>query len=341
LNSDNGGETIGIDKVGIIGAGTMGSGIAQKCAQEGMRVVMVDMEDRFVQKGLENIRSTLAEAVERKIFKPEQTEKILERVSGTTNLEDVKDADLVIEVIFEDMGVKKDLFKRLDETCEPKTILASNTSSFSITELASSVERKDRFLGLHFFYHPAKNRLLEVIPGKETSQETIALGLNFSRLIGKTGINVMDAPGFAVNRFFVPWLNEAVRLVEDGVNIPTIDAIAKRVFEIGMGPFELMNATGVPIAYHSTVNLGNELGGFYGPSDRLKRQFEKGEEWALEGELDELDADLIEERLLGAVFLVACKLVDEGVADIEDTDRGAKIGLRWSAGLPTLRFQAI
>jgi enoyl-CoA hydratase/3-hydroxyacyl-CoA dehydrogenase len=310
----------------------MGSGIAQKCAQEGMLVVMVDMEDSFVNKGMENIRTTLAEAVERKIFKQEQTEEILGRIIGTTSLENVADADLVIEVVFEDMDVKKDLFKRLDEMCDPKTVLASNTSSFSITELASAVVRKDRYLGLHFFYHPAKNRLLEVIPGKETSPETIALGNTFARLIGKTGINVADAPGFAVNRFFVPWLNEATRLHEEGISIPAIDTTAKKVFKIGMGPFVLMNATGVPIAYHSTVSLGNELGDFYGPSDRLKEQFEKGEEWDLSGDVDVSHAPIIEERLLGAVFVVACKLVEEGVANIEDTDRGAKIGLRWSRG---------
>ncbi len=321
-----------VRKIGIIGAGTMGSGIAQKIAQEGIGVVLVDMEDRFVQKGMENIKNTLAEAVERRIFAPEQTQEILGRIKGTTDLEDVKDADLVIEVIFEDLAVKKDLFKKLDEICDEKTILASNTSSFSITELASAVERKDRFLGLHFFYHPAKNRLLEVIPGKNTSEETIALGSTFSRLIGKTGINVTDAPGFAVNRFFVPWLNEATRLLDEGINIPTIDDTAKKVFEIGMGPFELMNATGVPIAYHSTVSLGNELGEFYGPSDCLKQQFEKGKPWNLDGEVDASKVEIIEERLLGAVFMVACKLVEEGVASIEDTDRGAKIGLRWRAG---------
>ncbi len=322
-----------IGKVGIIGAGNMGSGIAQKIAQEGIDVVLVDMEDRFVQKGIENIKTLLAEAVERRIFTPEQTEDILGRIKGSTDFNDVKDADLVIEVIFEDMAVKKDLFGKLDGLCHEKTILASNTSSFSITELASAVERKDRFLGLHFFYHPAKNRLLEVIPGRETSQASIALGQTFSRLIGKTAIDVKDAPGFAVNRFFVPWLNEAARLLGEGVaNIPTIDHFAKKVFKIGMGPFELMNVTGLPIAYHSTVSLGAELGDFYGPGERLKRQFESGEEWDLVGEVDETKASKIEDRLLGSVFTVACALVEEGVASLEDTDRGAKIGLRWSKG---------
>ncbi len=218
-----------LQKVGVIGAGNMGSGIAQKIAQEGIQVVIVDIEDRFVQKGLENIKKTLLEGVKRKIFTEEQTEEILSRIKGTTNKDDVKDADLVIEAIFEDMDVKKDLFKYLDDVCEDKTVFASNTSSFSITDLASSINRNDRFVGLHFFYHPAKNRLLEIIPGKNTSENTVSLADIFSGMIGKTAIHVTDAPGFVVNRFFVPWLNEATRLLEEGVaNVPTIDDTTKR-----------------------------------------------------------------------------------------------------------------
>ena len=323
-----------VKKVGIIGAGNMGSGIAQKIAQEGLEVVVVDMEERFVERGMENIRKTLAEAVERRIFRPEETEKIMGRITGTTDLAEVRDADLVIEVIFEDIGVKTELFRKLDGICDEKTVLASNTSSFSITEMAGAVGRADRFLGLHFFYHPAKNRLLEVIPGKDTSGETTELGNTFSTLIGKTGINVADAPGFAVNRFFVPWLNEAARLHEEGISIATIDETAKKVFKIGMGPFLLMNVTGVPIAYHSTVSLGKELGEFYSPSARLKEQFERRENWDIgdEADVDGSKERIVEERLLGTVFTVACHLVEENVASMEDTDRGAKIGLRWRSG---------
>ncbi len=322
-----------IQKVGIIGAGIMGSGIAQKAAQEGLQVVIVDVEDRFVQKGIENIKKTLSEAIKRGIFTQEQTEKILSHIRGTTNKDEVKDADLVIEAVFENMDVKKDLFKYLDSVCEDKTVFASNTSSFSITELGSSINRSDRFLGLHFFYHPAMNRLLEIIPGKDTSQKTISFADIFSRKIGKIAIHVADAPGFAVNRFFVPWLNEATRLLEEDIaNAPTIDDTAKKAFNIGMGPFELMNVTGIPIAYHSTVGLGNKLGDFYLPSNRLKQQFEKHEPWDMSGEVDTAKTAIIEERLLGTVFIVACKLIEEEVSSIEDIDRGAKIGLRWELG---------
>jgi enoyl-CoA hydratase/3-hydroxyacyl-CoA dehydrogenase len=322
-----------IQKVGVIGAGNMGSGIAQKIAQEGISVVLVDIENRFIQRGMENIRKTLSEGIEKGIFSQEEVDVILNRIRGTTDTKEIIDTDLVIEAVFEDMEVKKDLFKRLDSICKDKTVFASNTSSFSITELASSVNRDDRFLGLHFFYHPAKNRLLEIIPGKNTNQETISFADIFSRMIGKTAIHVIDTPGFAVNRFFVPWLNESTRLLEEDVaNIPTIDDTAKKIFNIPMGPFELMNVTGIPIAYHSTVSLAEKLGDFYVSSDCLKQQFEKGLPWDMSGDIDNAKAQVIEERLLGAVFTVASILTEEGVSSIEDIDRGAKIGLRWRVG---------
>jgi len=322
-----------IQKVGVIGAGVMGSGIAQKIAQEGIYVVMVDIREEFVQKGINSIKKTLSEGVKRGIFTNQQIKEILKRIQGTTNINEVTNTDLIIEAVPEDLKIKKDLFQHLNKICKEKTVFASNTSSYSITELAASSNRDDRFLGLHFFYHPAKNRLLEIIPGRKTSQKTISIASNFSRLIGKIAIQVNDAAGFAVNRFFVPWLNESTRFLEEGVtNIPTIDVIAKKIFNIGMGPFELMNVTGIPIAYHSAVGLGNKFGKFYQPSNCLTQQFEKHENWDLKGEIDISKSDVIEERLLGAVFIVACILLEEKVSSIEDIDRGAKVGLRWGLG---------
>jgi enoyl-CoA hydratase/3-hydroxyacyl-CoA dehydrogenase len=322
-----------IQKVGIIGAGNMGSGIAQKVAQSGIDVVMVDVEDRFVQKGIDIIKETLSAAIKRGIFTQEQTEEIVGRITGTTDRSQVKDADLIIEAIFEDIEVKIELFKHLDQLCEDKTIFASNTSSFSITELADSIDRKDRFLGLHFFYHPAMNRLLEIIPGSHTSEQTLSRASSFSNKIEKTAIHVKDSPGFAVNRFFVPWLNESTRLLEENIaNIPTIDDAAKNIFSIPMGPFELMNVTGIPIAYHSTIGLADKLGNFYGPSTCLSQQFKKQEQWDMQGSIDSAKLSQIEERLLGAIFSVACTLAEEGISTIEDIDRGAKVGLRWNLG---------
>jgi len=322
-----------INKIGVIGAGNMGSGIAQKIAQEGINVVMVDMKDEFVQRGLGIIKGLLEEGVKRKIFKPQQVEETLSRITGTTDFQKVADADLVIEAVFEDKKVKSDLFKKLDGICSEKTILATNTSSFFVKDFVGEISHPDRFIGLHYFFHPAKNRLLEVIPHETTSTETIEKSLLAAKLHGKTSILVKDAPGFAVNRFFVPFLNEAARMLEEGmVDIPTIEEAAKRAFKIGMGPFLLMNVTGIPIAVHAATTLGDELGPFYAPCDTLKKQMETGKNWDIEGEVDESKIQAAVDRFNGVCLGVAAALVDEGVASIEDTDRGAKIGLRWILG---------
>ncbi|HHP7235945.1 MAG TPA: 3-hydroxyacyl-CoA dehydrogenase NAD-binding domain-containing protein [Desulfobacterales bacterium] len=322
-----------IRKVGVIGAGNMGSGIAQKFAQEGIHVVMVDMKDEYVARGLDTIRTMLEEAVQRKIVTNQQSEEILSRVQGATDYGAVADADLVIEAVFEDKQVKSDVFRKLDEVCRPETILATNTSSFYVREFGEQTSRPDRFIGLHYFYHPAKNRLLEVIPFEDTSEETVEKSLLAAKLHGKTPIVVKDAPGFAVNRFFVPFLNEAARLLEEGVaDIPTIEEAARRAFKIPMGPFQLMNVTGIPIAVHAATTLGNELGPFYAPCNRLKTQMSLGEQWDLEGPVEEASIPVVIDRLYGVCLGVAAALADEGVATKEDTDRGAKIGLRWAMG---------
>jgi enoyl-CoA hydratase/3-hydroxyacyl-CoA dehydrogenase len=322
-----------INKIGVVGAGNMGSGIAQKIAQEGIPVVMVDLKEEFVQRGLDTIRRLLQEGVERKLFKPEQVDQILARVTGTTDFNALADADIVIEAVFEDKQVKADLFEKLDRICAPDTILATNTSSFYVREFAGKTSRPDRFVGLHYFYHPAKNRLLEVIPHSGTSPQTVEKSLLAAKLHGKTSILVKDAAGFAVNRFFVPFLNEAARMLEEGLaDIATIEEGGKRAFKIGMGPFQLMNVTGIPIAVHAATTLGNELGPFYAPAAILKAQMAKKENWNLEGAVDESKLAAVVDRFQGVCLGVAATLVDEGVATVEDTDRGAKIGLRWLLG---------
>lgn len=320
-------------KVGVVGAGNMGSGIAQKLAQEGFDVVLNDLKSEFLQRGRARIRNLLGEAIERKIFSAEQVEEILARIYDTTELAELADCDVIIEAIFEDETVKKELFAELDRLCAPNTILATNTSSFYVSRLAEATDRPDRVVGLHFFYHPAKNRLVEVIPGAGTSSSTAAASLDVAKRMGKIPILCKDRPGFVVNRFFVPWLNESVRLLEQGVaQIPTIEAAAKRAFRIGMGPFELMNVTGVPIAYHAETTLGAELGSYYEPVERLRAQAERNQLWDLAGDPDPSKFPAVEDRLFGVVFQVVGEILDEEVASLEDTDLGAKIGLRWALG---------
>jgi len=326
-----------VERIAIIGAGNMGSGIAQKSAQEHFEVQMIDREQQWVDRGQKTISDFLDEAVERRIFSPAQIEGIKSRITGVVGTENVAtDTDLVIEAVFEDFGIKTEVFGILDEVCEEHTILASNTSSLSVNNLAEAVGRPDRFVGLHFFYHPAKNRLVEIIPANTTSPEALAAVEQYCKTMGKVVIICKDRPGFVVNRFFVPWLNEACRLLEEGVGTTAqIDAVAREAFRIGLGPFALMNLTGSPIAMHSTDYLSTQLDTpRYSATQSLRDLVAEGRIWDIEGEegCDEEAAVKIRERLLGQVFAVSSQIVAEGICSMEDVDRGAKVGLRWALG---------
>jgi enoyl-CoA hydratase/3-hydroxyacyl-CoA dehydrogenase len=322
-----------IKKVGVVGCGLMGAGIAQVAAQAGYETIVRELNEELLEKGLERISTFLDKGVANKKLSQAKRDATWAHVSGTTELADLADCDLVIEVIFENMQAKQELFRELDGICHEGTILASNTSSLSIAEMAAATNRPDRVAGLHYFYPPVINQLLEVVVAERTTPEVLETLLVFVRATGKVPIVVKDAPGFAVNRFFLPWLNEAARMLGEGVaNIPTIDEAGRETFGIGMGPFALMNATRVPIAYHATSAVGRALGEFYTPAASLVAQFETGQPWNLEGEVDESAKATIGDQLLGVVFGVAAQLVEEGVATVEDTDRGALIGLRWARG---------
>ena len=326
-----------IEKVAIIGAGNMGSGIAQKSAQERFEVQMVDREQEWVDRGHGIVSEFLKEAEERRIFNSKQVEQIKSRITGVVGTENVDPStDLVIEAVFEDFDVKRTVFETLNDVCDSHTILASNTSSLSVDKLASSTGRPDRFVGLHFFYHPAKNRLVEVIPAAESSERSINLVEQYCKSMGKVVIVCKDRPGFVVNRFFVPWLNEACKLLEEGVgSTAQIDSVARSAFNIGMGPFALMNLTGPPIALHSTDYLAKQLDTpRYIATDSLRNLVEDGRLWEIadDEECDEATKRIISERLLGQVFSVSAQIVEEEVCSMEDVDRGAKVGLRWAKG---------
>ena len=320
--------------VGIVGVGNMGAGIAQKIAMEGFAVRVADMSAERAAAGKAIIAASLEQAVARRVLGEVQARAVLERITPVASLEGLADCDLVIEVIFEDLLAKKELFRTLDAICKDGCVLATNTSSFYVHELASVTRRQGDVVGLHYFFHPAKNRLLEVIPGPLTRPEVTRRMVRFAEAHGKTALLCKDSPGFVVNRYFVPWLNEGTRLLEDGTaNIATIDAAARQAFGAGMGPFALMNLTGVPISLHASRTLGTELGPFYEPSELLRRQVEDVKAgWELEGEVDPSRFEAVQARLLGVTFAVAGALVDEEVCTKEDVDRGARIGLKWAAG---------
>lgn len=326
-----------IKTVGVVGAGTMGSALAQKFAQEGFRVILADRAMNFVEKGINGINATFSEGIQRKLFSEEQIKSFLSNLKGTDNLSDLKECDIVVEAIYEDFNAKTELFKELSAIVPSDTILATNTSSFSITELSAAVKNPERFIGLHYFFHAAKNRLLEIIPGLKTSEDTINAAYRFSILSGKDAIYSQDAYGFVVNRFFVPWLNEAVRIHEEKAGtIDQIEQVCKKVFGITMGPFELMNVTGVPVAYHAEKTL-EIFGPLYKVANALKVKTEEKQQWTLNNTAEPTIIDptielAIKERMLGLVFFICSQILDEKICIASEIDRGAKIGLRWKKG---------
>ena len=326
-----------IETVAIIGSGNMGSGIAQKSAQEEFNVQMVDREEKWVKRGQEIISNLLDQALERRIFSDKQINSIKSKIEGVVGTENINpNTDLVIEAVFEDFEIKKEVFTILDRVCNENTILASNTSSLSVNDLARATNRPERFVGLHFFYHPAKNRLIEIIPAETTSEETLHAVETYCKAMGKVVIICKDRPGFVVNRFFVPWLNEACILLEEGVaSTAQIDSIACKAFDIGMGPFALMNLTGPSIALHATDYLADQLNTpRYKGASNLREMVANNKAWEIDNspEYNESVRKIVEERLLGQVFAVASQIVDEEICSKEDVDRGAKVGLRWNKG---------
>ncbi|MGK2944994.1 MAG: 3-hydroxyacyl-CoA dehydrogenase NAD-binding domain-containing protein [Desulfuromonadales bacterium] len=326
-----------ITTVGVVGAGTMGSAIAQHFAMKGLSVILVDQKQEFLDRGLGYIRESLGEALQRGLIDQQAFDQILVRLHCTTEQAELVRADLVVEAIFENLEVKKGLFAELEKLVSAECILASNTSSFLISEIAAGLKTPERVVGVHYFYHAAKNKLVELIPGKKSAPEIVTALENFYTYYDKTPIVVKDAPGFAVNRFFVPWLNEAARLYEEGCgSIAFIDHVACEVFGVGMGPFALMNATGVPIAMHAAEGLASELGDFYAPAKILCRQVESKQDWDVKdtGHLNNGSdqTDVVTRRLVGASLGVAAQMVSEGVVDATATDLGARAGLRWPKG---------
>jgi 3-hydroxybutyryl-CoA dehydrogenase len=250
-----------IKTIGVLGAGTMGNGIAQVAAQAGFNVVMRDIEDRFVQGGLKNIDKFLAKSVEKGKMTADQKNAVMGRIKGTTKLEDMKACDFIVEAVLEVMDLKKEVFKALDEMCGPEVILSTNTSSMSITEIATATKRPDKVAGMHFFNPVPLMRLVEVVRGHFTSDATVATCMDVVKKLGKEGVEVKkDVPAFIVNRLMIPHFIEAMVLLEEGVaSKEDIDKAAKLGLNYPMGPFELMDLTGLDINLMVNEYLRKEL----------------------------------------------------------------------------------
>ena len=317
--------------VAVLGAGNMGSGIAQACAAAGFAVRVRDLDSGALARGQGFLEKTLAGAVERRKMTAEARDELLAQITFTTDLaEAVRDTSLVIEAVFEDEKVKRALFAETAPLVRPATVLATNTSSLSVSALGRDVPEPGRFAGLHFFYPAAINKLVEVVGGEATSPETRSELLRFSTSLRKLPIETADRAGFCVNRFFVPYLNEACRLADEGIaSLATIEEVGRETFGATLGPFELMNVTGIPIAFHSQSSLHGAFGAAYAPSPLLERQFRAGRPWAWRETTVEPDRkDAARDRLLGLTFGIATEIVEERVATAEAVDRGALVGLR-------------
>lgn len=250
-----------IKAIGVIGAGTMGSGIAQTAAEAGYKVIMRDIEDSFVKRGLGIIEKNLARAVEKGKKSKEDATAVTARLTGTTKLEDLKEADLIIEAVIENMELKKELYSELDKVLKTDTIIASNTSGLSITEMASATKRTDKVVGMHFFNPVPVMKLVEVIRGAATSEETFKVIMDLSVKLGKEPIAVSEAPLFVVNRILVPMINEAAFVLMEGVaGAEDIDKGMMLGANHPIGPLALADLVGIDVLLAVQDTLYKETG---------------------------------------------------------------------------------
>ncbi len=248
-------------KVFVLGAGTMGAGIVQAFAQKGYEVIVRDIKDEFVQRGIAGIDKSLTRLVSKGKMTEEVKEEILGRISGTTDMNMAADCDLVVEAAVENMKIKKEIFAELDKICKPETILASNTSSLSITEVASATSRPEKVIGMHFFNPAPVMKLVEIIRGIATSQETFDAVKELSVAISKEPVEVAEAPGFVVNRILIPMINEASFILQEGIaTVEDIDTAMKYGANHPMGPLALGDLIGLDVCLAIMDVLFNETG---------------------------------------------------------------------------------
>ena len=268
-----------IDTVGIIGAGTMGSGIAYVTALAGLKVVLSDIEDKFVQNGLNTLRTSYGKGVEKGAITQAQADDAMGKIVGTVGLDDVvKYSDFVIEAAIENMKIKKEIFGELDEKCAKDAILATNTSSLSITEIASATNRPDKVVGMHFFNPVRVMKLVEVIRGQSTSDATVKTTVDLAVKLGKDPIEVKEAPGFVVNRILNPMINEAIFALQDGVaSAEDIDKAMMLGCNHPIGPLALADLVGLDIVLAVCEEKYREFGDpKYRPAYLLRKMVRAG-----------------------------------------------------------------
>jgi len=265
-------------KIGVLGTGTMGAGIIQVLAQNGYEVVLRARRQTSVDKGIATIEKNLDRLIAKEKMTADEKAVIMGRIQGSTDIAIIKDADLVIEAATEDMEAKKALFAELNELCKPETIIATNTSSLSITEIASATKRADKVIGMHFFNPVPMMKLVEIIKGLATSEETKNTIVKLTEALGKTPVQVEEAPGFVVNRILIPMINEAIGILADGVaKAEDIDEAMKLGANHPMGPLALGDLIGLDVCLAIMEVLYTEFGDTkYRPHPLLRKMVRAG-----------------------------------------------------------------
>ncbi len=263
-------------KAAVVGAGAMGSGIAQVLSQAGLQVVLKDIEAGYVEKGLANIKRMYDSRVKKEVLTQAEADSHFAKIKGTTGFDGFDEVDLVIEAALEQIEVKLKVFQELDKICPAHAILATNTSALSVSEIASATKRPDKVVGMHFFNPAHVMKLVEVIPGVKTSEETVNAAIDLCRTMQKNPVKVEECPGFLVNRLLFPYLNEALYVLQEGKHGPEEIDKAAVDFGLPMGPLTLLDMTGVDVCFHVNQFLSAQYGLRFKTSPLLQKLVDNG-----------------------------------------------------------------
>ncbi len=344
-----------INKITVLGSGVMGHGIAQVSAMAGYTVTLRDIEQAFLDKAMEKIKWSLNKLVEKQKLSQTDADAIFARITSQVDLKEaLKDADLLIEAVPEDMNLKKKVYSEVDSLAEQKTLYASNTSTLPITDMAALTSRPDRFIGLHFFNPPQLMPLVEVIPGNSTNRDMVDMAMDYCKKVGKQPVLCQkDVPGFIVNRVFIPLVHEAAHCMDrDGAKMTQIDSAVKFRLSFPMGIFELADYTGLDVIHKATVEMHMRDKKVINPHPAIRRLFEeknlgqktgkgfyeyKGDKYERVNLTEQEAATYDPVKILAVAANNAAWLITNGVCDREDLDKALKLGM----GLKKELFAAV
>lgn len=334
-----------INKITVLGSGVMGHGIAQVSAMAGYTVTLRDIEQSFLDKAVEKIKWSLNKLVEKQKLSQSDADAIFARIIPRVDLkESLKDADLLIEAVPEDMNLKKKVYAEIDGLAEQKTLYASNTSTLPITDMAALTSRPDRFIGLHFFNPPQLMPLVEVIPGNNTNKDMVDMAMDFCKKVGKQPVLCQkDVPGFIVNRVFIPLVHEAAHSMDrDDVKMTQIDSAVKFRLSLPMGIFELADYTGIDVIHKATTEMHTRDAKVINPHPTIKRLFEekslgqktgrgfyeyKGDKYERVNLTEQEAAAYDPIKILAVAANNAAWLISKGVCGREDLEKALRLGM--------------